>query len=106
MGELGYGAFTRADDFAWWCEQHLVQSVDRFAGQPLILESWQLRFLTEALALDQDQLPYWQLVVLVVSRKNGKTALLSAYSLYHLLEDEGSPEILLAASSEAGGPPV
>ena len=97
---LPYGVFTRADDFAWWCEQNLVQSVDRFAGLPLLLEPWQLTFLEEALALDGERLPYWQLVVLVVARKNGKTALLAAYSLYHLLEDEGSPEILLAASSD------
>lgn len=95
-----YAAGTRAADFAWWCGRHLVQSVDRFAGKPLVLEDWQNRFFCEGLAVDEQGLPYWQMVLLVVARKNGKSAMLSAYSLYHLLEDTGSPEVLLAASSD------
>lgn len=76
-----------------------MQSVDQFAGEPLILEPWQERFFSEALAFDEDDHPYWSTVALVVSRKNGKTAMLAAYSLFQL-QDEGSPEILLAASSD------
>ena len=95
-----YADSTRSADFEWWCRNFLVQSVDQFEGLPLVLEEWQLRFFSEALALGEDGNPFWRLVVLVVSRKNGKTAMLSAYSLYHLLEDTGSPEVLLAASSD------
>ena len=95
-----YAAATQAADFAWWCETFLLQSVDQFAGRPLTLEPWQQRFFSEALSLDGQDDPYWKLVVLVVPRKNGKTAMLAAYSLYHLLEEQGSPEILLAASSD------
>jgi phage terminase large subunit-like protein len=94
-----YAKGTRANEVAWFAATHLVQSVDVFAGEPLILERWQLRFLSEALAQDADGTPYWDTVVLVVSRKNGKTALLAAYSLFQLF-DEGSPEILMAASSD------
>jgi phage terminase large subunit-like protein len=95
-----YAAGTEADYFAWWCERHLVQSVDQFAGQPLVLEDWQRGFMGEALAVDEKQRQVWSSVVLVVGRKNGKTAMLSAYALYRLLHDEGQPEILLAASSD------
>ena len=95
-----YAAETRSADFDWWCRNYLVQSVDQFVGVALTLEAWQHRFFSEALALDEHGNPFWRLVILIVSRKNGKTAMLSAYSLYHLLEDEGSPEILLSASSD------
>ena len=99
-GVPDYAEGTRAADFAWWCEGYLVQTVDRFAGLPFALEAWQKEFFGEALSLDGDDRPYWKLVVLVVPRKNGKTAMLAAYSLYHLLESDGSPEVLLAASSD------
>jgi len=97
---LEYAAGTAVDHFAWWCETHLVQSVDQFAGEPLRLEPWQLEFMAEALAVDGEDRPYWQSIALVVSRKNGKTMLLAAYALWRLLNDEGQPEILLAAASD------
>ena len=87
-------------DFETFCLEHLVQSTDVFAGHPLELEPWQVDFLAEALAWRDDGEPYWQSVVLVVARKNGKTSLLAAYALYRLLADPGTPEILLAASSD------
>jgi phage terminase large subunit-like protein len=95
-----YAAGTEAEHFAWWCRETLVQSVDRFAGKPLVLERWQRELMGEALAVDEQGRRVWQSVALVVSRKNGKTALLAAYSLYRLLHDEGQPEILLAAASD------
>lgn len=94
-----YASGTLGADFAWWAEQHLVQSVDQFAGMPLILEPWQLAFFSEALALDEDGTPYWKLVVLVVPRKNSKTTMLAGYGLYQL-EQDGQPEVLLTASSD------
>jgi phage terminase large subunit-like protein len=42
----------------------------------------------------------WQSAVLVVPRKNGKSTLVAALALYHLLLGEGAPEILLAAASD------
>lgn len=96
----GYAAGTGIDHFAWWCRTYLIQTVDPFAGQPLELEEWELEFMSEALAVDAELRLVWLSVVLVVSRKNGKTALLAAYALYHLFNDEGSPEILLAAASD------
>ena len=74
--------------------------MDRFVGQPVELEPWQCRFMSEALAVDDDGAAVWSSVALVLPRKNGKTTLLSAVALYELLENEGSPEILLAAGSD------
>ena len=95
-------AWSRDQDFAAWCEENLIQSTDQFAGKPLMLEEWQLDFIREALATrDAAGLePVWRSVALIVSRKNGKTAMLAAYSLFRLLSDQTQPEILLAAASD------
>jgi phage terminase large subunit-like protein len=95
-----YAVATRGEHFAWWAENYCEQSVDVFAGKPLALEQWQRDFLDEALAVDEDGAPAWSSVCLVVPRKQGKTTLLAAYALWHLLEHDGAPEILLAASSD------
>jgi phage terminase large subunit-like protein len=95
-----YAHGTRGAFFAWWCETYLRQSIDEWSGLPLALEEWQRDFFDEALAVDEAEAPCWRSVALVVSRKNGKTALLAALALYELLEGDGSPEILLAASSD------
>ena len=97
-----YASGSRIDHFAWWCETFLVQSIDQFAGEPLVLEPWQMEFMGEALATSDPTgaTPSWGSVALVVSRKNGKTSMLAAYALYRLLMDETQPEILLAAASD------
>ena len=100
MNIPSYAAGTYAEDFAWFAENYCVQTVDRFAGKPLVFEGWQLDFLAEALAVDEDGAPYWRSVVLVLPRKNGKTTMLAGLSTYHVLEMAGSPEVLLAASSD------
>ena len=94
-GKQSYGGH-----FSAWCERYLTHSVDQFAGQPFALEPWQDEFMREALAADDNGDFTWQSVCLLVGRKNGKTALLAAYALWHLLETDGSPEILLAAASD------
>ena len=33
-----YAAASAIDHFVWWCEEHCEQSIDQFAGLPLILE--------------------------------------------------------------------
>lgn len=88
------------DHFAWWCAEHCVQSVDVHAGRRLELEEWQRGFFEEALAVDDNDDPYWKTVVLVVSRKNGKSTMLGAYATYHLDQHDGQPEVLLTASSD------
>ena len=95
-----YAVATRGEHFAWWAKTYCEQSVDSFAGTPLTMEPWQCDFLDEALAVGDDDAPTWSSVVLVVPRKQGKTTMLAAYALWHLLEHEQSPEVLLSASSD------
>jgi phage terminase large subunit-like protein len=95
-----YAAGTEAKHFSDFAREHLIQSEDRWEGQPLKLEPWQRRMLGEALAYAENGHPVWRSVVMIAPRKNGKTALLAAVALYRLLTDEGRPEILLAASSD------
>lgn len=100
LAEVGYARLSEGAYFAEWCESQLRHSVDRFAGLPVVWEPWQREFFDELLAADEDGVPFWSSAALVVSRKNGKTAMLAALAVYRLLEDEGQPEILLAAASD------
>lgn len=95
-----YAAGSAGDHFAWWVEQHCEQSIDRFAGQLLVLEPWQRAFFDEALAVNDDETPYWKTVVLLLPRKCGKSTMLSAYATYHADQQDGQPEVLLTASSD------
>lgn len=95
-----YAAGSDLDDFAAFCADHLVQSKDRWDGEPLSLEPFQRRLMGEAMAFGADGWPVWNSVVIIMPRKNGKTELLAAYSLFSLLTSDGLPEILLAASSD------
>lgn len=85
--------------FPAWCKRYLIQSVDQWAGLPLELETFQLEVMREAVAKSGGAFR-WKTLVLILPRKNGKTALLAAYSLFRLLTDKGAPEILLAAASD------
>jgi phage terminase large subunit-like protein len=97
-----YAVGSRSENFAWWCSEFLTQSVDQFAGEPLVLEDWQLAIMGECLATadESGDAPYWRSGVIVLPRKNGKTTMLAAYALYRLFNDETQPEILLAAASD------
>ena len=95
-----YAAGSEIGHFNAFCKEFLVQSEDRWEGQPLDLEPWQKRMMGEALAYDDNGWPVWRSVIIVCSRKNGKTALLAALSIYRLVSSAGRPEILLAAPSD------
>lgn len=95
-----YATGSEVAHFASFCRTHLEQSIDEWAGKPLVLEPWQRAMMGEALAYDAGGWPIWQSIVFVVPRKNGKTSLLAAYAVYRLLTSDGSPEILLAAASD------
>lgn len=98
--KLEYAAGTEVRHFAEFCREHLRQWVDEWDGEPLELEPWQERMFGEAMAYDKTGWPLWESVVICMPRKNGKTCLLAAYALYRMLTSEGSPEILLTASSD------
>ena len=94
---------TELAHFEWFCSTYLEHSVDQFSGKPMILEEWQRDFMGEVLETvdgENDPTPYWRSCALVLPRKNGKTTLLAALALYRMFFAGGSPEILLAASSD------
>ncbi len=95
-----YAAGSDVGDFREFCHEHLIQSVDRWDGEPLDLEEWQLDLFGEALAYDEAGAPLFTSTVIILPRKNGKTAMLAAYAVWKLLSTDGHPEILLAASSD------
>jgi phage terminase large subunit-like protein len=95
-----YAAGSEVDHFAEFCATHLVQWIDAWDGLPLELEPFQRELMGEVLAYDDHGWPVWRSIVIVMPRKNGKTILLAAYAIYRLLTSGGSPEILLAASSD------
>jgi hypothetical protein len=95
-----YAAGSELAHFEQFCKTHLVQSEDQWEGKPFLLEPWQRRMLGEALAYDREGHAVWRSIINVVPRKNGKTTLLAALSIYRLLTGEGRPEILLAAPSD------
>jgi phage terminase large subunit-like protein len=95
-----YAAGSEVTHFATFCKTYLVQWIDQWAGKPLTLEAFQRQMMGEALAYDSNGWPVWNSTIICMPRKNGKTVLLAAYAVYRLLTSEGSPEILLAASSD------
>ena len=81
----------------------LKHSAGMHAGKPFILETWQIFIIANIYGF------YWantnkrrfRTVYLEMARKNGKTAIVAALSLYALCgDDEEGAEILLAANSK------
>ena len=95
-----YAPASRIDHFRWWTTEHCVQTVGPMAGQPLVFEVWQLAAFGEGMACDLEGIPYWQTVVIIVPRKNGKTTSTSAVSGYEADTEEGTPIVGLAATSD------
>ena len=95
-----YAVGSRIDHFAWWCAEHCRHAVGPFAGSALDLEDWQHEFFGEGLATDERDLPYWSTVCLIVPRKNGKTTATSAIGAYEADEEDGTPIVGLAATSD------
>lgn len=95
-----YAEGTFGPAFEEWAAENLTHTLDVYAGKPLVLEDWQRDFFYEALALDENDHAYWRTVVLLVGRKNSKSTMLAAYSLFHLFQAYGKPEVLLTASSD------
>lgn len=77
----------------------------RWAGQPFALEPWQLADMTELLRRDANGRRIYREGLLMMGRKNGKSALASALALYALvvegaLFDPGAEVYAAAASKE------
>ena len=76
---------------------------DKFSGKPFILEPWQEFIIANLYGFFKKGTNErrFQSAYIEIARKNGKTALIAALALYHLIAaDDGYPEILIAANSK------
>ena len=97
----------------WYFDEDSVQKVIIFisklkhfsgkhAGRPFELEPWQIFIIANLYGfINRDGTRRFQTAYLEMARKNGKTALVAALALYHLVGDnEAAAEILFAANSK------
>ena len=83
----------RADRVVRFVQQFVTMtSGRRFAGKPMKLMPWQIHDIIEPLYgwVDDDGLRRYRRAAIFVSKKNGKSSLMAALVLYHLLAD-GEP---------------
>ena len=92
---------AKADKVIIFIEMFCKHSKGRFGGKPFILELWQKAFISALFGIvDKDTgLRKFNRATLLVPRKNGKSALASALSLYMLvMDDEPGAEIYSVAT--------
>ena len=99
-----YSPGSRVDHFAWWCETYLIQSIDQFANEPLILEPWQKFILQQIYGwfVKDTKLRRVRKVFVEIAKKNSKTTIAAMISLYHLFADERikTPKVFVGANNE------
>jgi phage terminase large subunit-like protein len=85
-----------------WIERHCVYPTGEFMGQPFLLLDWQREWIEELYRCDEDGNLQYQWALLGVPKKNGKSSLIAALGLYHLLGDsaEADPWVVVAAASD------
>ena len=73
-----------------WIEGHCFHTKGKKAQQPLKLELWQKAFLSAVYGIvDEDGLRQFQEILLIVSRKAGKSVLAAAIGDYEFRETAG-----------------
>lgn len=82
----------RATDFI---ERYCCQSIGPGAGKPLVLLNWQLEFVWQLFGwVDKNGVRRFKEAYLEIAKKNGKSTLVAAISLYLLVADgEAVPDI-------------
>lgn len=86
-------------------ESHLVNTKGRWRGQPFVTLPWQKKLLYELFEVEQQPDGRWQRryrwAYIEIPKKNGKSELVAAISLYLLIaDDEASPEIACGSNSD------
>ena len=82
-------------------QKYCKHSKGKYGGKPFILELWQLALVSAIFGFvhKKTKLRRFHEIILIVARKNGKSALASAIGLYMLFADgEQGPEIYSAAT--------
>lgn len=69
------------------------------AGQPFLLEEWQVAFLNEFYSVDKQGRRLYKTGVLGIPRGNGKTPLAAGIGLYEVVARRDSPDVFVAAGS-------
>lgn len=88
-----------ADHVCQFVETYCRQSKGRWRGQPITLLDWQRDFLCRLFGWRKaDGLRRYRRAYLEVAKKNGKSTLVSALTLYLLLADDAAPEVYINAS--------
>lgn len=92
---------TQGDHFADFAEAYLRHTKGRWAGEPVVLEPFQVDLMREAFRLDaKTGRRVYKTVVAGLPRKNGKSTLASALALYMATADgEPGAEVIVAAGS-------
>ena len=82
-------------------ERHCRFTNGRWAGQPFRLADWESRLLDELFELRADGRRRYRWALIGLPKKNGKSELVAALSLYFLLGDgEVSPLVSCAATAD------
>ena len=93
----------RANHAIEFIENYCKHSKGKLGGKPFILELWQKAMIAALFGFIHkiDGIRKYREFILIVARKNGKSALGSAIALYMLLADgESGPEIVSAATKK------
>lgn len=93
----------RANHAIEFIENFCKHSKGKLGGKPFFLELWQKALIAAVFGFVHkiDQTRKYREVILMVARKNGKSALGSAISLYMLVADgEPGPEVVSAATKK------
>jgi phage terminase large subunit-like protein len=93
----------KANHIITFIQKYCKHSKGKLGGKPFILELWQKAMLSALFGFVHkiDGTRKYRELVLIVARKNGKSALGSAIALYMLMADgEAGPEIVSAATKK------
>lgn len=79
----------------------MLHAVDDFYGKPFVLLDWQYEILWDVYGTVTDRgYRQYQYAYLEIPKKNGKTSLIAAVSLYHLVCDPPSGQIYCCAADK------
>lgn len=91
---------TAGGHFAAFAEKFCRHTKGRWAGHPFVFEDWQREVVDEMFRLDDNERRLYNVVLLGLPRKNGKSTMSAALALY-LAGADGEPgaEVIIASGS-------
>jgi phage terminase large subunit-like protein len=94
--------YTLGDTVIEWIEAHCVYPSGDLMGRPFVLLDWQREWVRELYRCDRESNLAYRWALLGVPKKNGKSSLIAALALYHLLGDphEADPWVVVAAAAD------